>query len=389
MDRYRMLPSYRYYDVEGTSPLTLDRSVGKPLRDYKIYGNSIQDGTPSPDSPIEIQACGDKSKNLVDMSKVINGYLNQTGAIITPNQEYRVTDFIDVSNMSHITINAAKSYAFYDENKTFISGEVKSLTIFRSYAVPANARYIRFDWQPANANNIVYAVAGSYTEDTFPPYEPYGYKIPIKVGRKNLFNAAEFADVANYPTASNKQYVSVDGDKITISNRASIQINTDIVNRLKPNTAYSISIKNRIIEEGTASSTTFRIALLGNSGTSNFYLTYGSDTSARILPSDLSGYNKICLFASENAVVTFEGIQIEESEVITPYEPYKEPIVNNIYLDEPLAEGEYLDFKEQKIVKEDSVINVLLPTIPTHKGINVISVDTDIQPSNIQIQYYK
>ena len=72
MDRYKMLPTYNYYDVEGNSSLTLDKSVGKPLRDYKIYGNSIQDGTPSPEAPVEIGSCGERTKNLFDVSKITN-----------------------------------------------------------------------------------------------------------------------------------------------------------------------------------------------------------------------------------------------------------------------------------------------------------------------------
>jgi hypothetical protein len=32
------MPTYHFYSVEGNSPLKLEKSVGKPLRDYKIYG---------------------------------------------------------------------------------------------------------------------------------------------------------------------------------------------------------------------------------------------------------------------------------------------------------------------------------------------------------------
>lgn len=43
MDRYRMLPSYHYKNNEDG---LLTESVGKPLRDYKIYGNLAYDGLP-------------------------------------------------------------------------------------------------------------------------------------------------------------------------------------------------------------------------------------------------------------------------------------------------------------------------------------------------------
>lgn len=41
-------------------PLTVsDHLEGESVIDYKVYGNSVQDGTPSPDTPIEIQSVGD------------------------------------------------------------------------------------------------------------------------------------------------------------------------------------------------------------------------------------------------------------------------------------------------------------------------------------------
>lgn len=39
-------------------PCVLENSAGKPVVDYKIYGNSVQDGTPSPESPVEVQSVG-------------------------------------------------------------------------------------------------------------------------------------------------------------------------------------------------------------------------------------------------------------------------------------------------------------------------------------------
>lgn len=48
----------RINSAEGY-PCVFDNSKGRPLKDYKLYGNSIQDGTPNPDNPIEIQSVGD------------------------------------------------------------------------------------------------------------------------------------------------------------------------------------------------------------------------------------------------------------------------------------------------------------------------------------------
>ena len=50
----------------GVPPITLQKCKEANLVDYKIYGNSVQDGTPTPDNPIEIQSVGDKTNNLFD-----------------------------------------------------------------------------------------------------------------------------------------------------------------------------------------------------------------------------------------------------------------------------------------------------------------------------------
>lgn len=45
-------------NAEGV-PCVLEYSKGKNMRNYEVYGNSVQDGTPSPESPVEIQSVGD------------------------------------------------------------------------------------------------------------------------------------------------------------------------------------------------------------------------------------------------------------------------------------------------------------------------------------------
>ena len=51
--------SWKNLIASGVPPITLQKCKGVDLIDYKIYGNSIQNGTPTPDNPIEIQSVGD------------------------------------------------------------------------------------------------------------------------------------------------------------------------------------------------------------------------------------------------------------------------------------------------------------------------------------------
>ena len=77
-----LLNQGKYETVQGVPPLTLEKSLGKDLRDYKLYGNSFQDGIPTPDAPIEVESVGEfdettgkykipivvQGKNLFDIS---------------------------------------------------------------------------------------------------------------------------------------------------------------------------------------------------------------------------------------------------------------------------------------------------------------------------------
>ena len=65
------------------------------------------------------------------------------------------------------------------------------------------------------------------------------------------------------------------------------------------------------------------------------------------------------------------------------FEPYQEPKIYSIFLDEPLGADEYVDFREQK---NDSGDIVLMPAVITINGTNVLSVDTTVQPAKIYLQ---
>ena len=55
---------------EKGHPLTITANSNRYLNDYTIYGNSVQEGAPSPDTPIEVQSVGD----LVTEGKYAGSY---------------------------------------------------------------------------------------------------------------------------------------------------------------------------------------------------------------------------------------------------------------------------------------------------------------------------
>lgn len=66
----------------------------------------------------------------------------------------------------------------------------------------------------------------------------------------------------------------------------------------------------------------------------------------------------------------------------------RQPVRTSIFLEKPLKTGEILKYPENVLVRADGTSkNVILPEIPTFSGTTTIEIDTEIQPSNIEVTY--
>ena len=137
----------------------VDKTKALSIKEY--YGNTVQNGTPSPDSPVEIQTITGnitfrindvnynldlKSKQLFDKSTVTNGYrLDGSGNASTSSSNEFTSDYIEIApNTTYIRssggITAYTRTCFYDNSKSFISKDDSNQII----TTPTNARYLRF-----------------------------------------------------------------------------------------------------------------------------------------------------------------------------------------------------------------------------------------------------
>ena len=180
----------------GTLPATLTGTKAGYLHRYKIYGNTEQTGTPTPENPIVPQECGERTGNLFDKDSpnIVGGYLNSSGAIVDSGGYYRTSDYIKILNSNSYVIHLLGRYAssrrifvaFYDESKTFLSfaQSVTFRNVEMSYApeIPQNAVYIRFSYIGQNTPNTDVDIM--LTEGSPPPESdiPFGYKLPLLSG---------------------------------------------------------------------------------------------------------------------------------------------------------------------------------------------------------------
>lgn len=186
----------------------------KPMRDLKIYGNSFQDGTPSPETPIEVQSVGElvtdeaddncgkykipvvvKGINLFDKTKVSGGYINDANGEYRPTSDGTsyVSDYIEIPPNQKFYITHTETNqlaAFYDENKQFVKG---IYGYGRSHESPSNAKYIRITVR-ADYMDTMQVQLGSVSTEYEPYIEPVTTNIFLDEPLRKLGDYADYID---------------------------------------------------------------------------------------------------------------------------------------------------------------------------------------------------
>lgn len=348
-----------------------DDAVAEPLIDMQISGESIQDGTPTPDAPIEIESVGDKTKNLfnkTDATMMLKVRVEADGIIYDNTIQNYQTAIIKVKPNTKYTVNVNVSgytgqspvgrNAFYTTYPTIgvTVGTVNS-TIFgsiypRTVTTPADAQYWAI-WVNRSTNinqqvlDSLIIVEGEYTSETMPSYEPYGYKIPLKVNDTitNIYlnkPLRKVGDEADYIDYKNKKVVRKVGVKTTDFKQYSYNSQNKYLYLTNKMTSFSDKIFNSF------------------NCISNKIATFKSFPGSA---------DSNALMVSGNSFYYF--VVAEESEIQT-------------YID-LLAETEIHYILKQP----DDTETIELSNISTFKGTNIFDIETNVKPSSLQIEYWK
>lgn len=194
---------YSRKTLTGTSPLTF-KGLGQQLKDYRIFGETIQNGTPSPDYPVDVVGCGERTGNLWDGYLEIGGLNGGSGEEYNPDTHYYVrTNYLPLVKSDYSTVCVKvngvyiRNIFMYNENK------IRIATVSSGYfdngsgcvfSLSNACRYIRMCFQSddkprrtaegnlpeINVDNVNQLMINA--GDTPIGYEPPGYKIPITVG---------------------------------------------------------------------------------------------------------------------------------------------------------------------------------------------------------------
>lgn len=218
--------AYSVATYTGTLPATL-QTVRGYLVSYKIYGNTVQSGTPTPENPIMPSGCGERTENLWDFqpsvkrsgvtltwngAKIVFSGLctssaNLSKTITLSSGTYTIkananriplednNSCVDVYNARPFLMASVANRNATNGIANFTLGEETTLQI--RIRIQAGVNYDGFTLEPML--NL-----GS----TALPYEPYGYKLPI------LSNSAATDIYIGDTTLAKDEYVDSTTGKI-------------------------------------------------------------------------------------------------------------------------------------------------------------------------------
>jgi hypothetical protein len=366
--------------VSGIPPLTLPNCVDEEsMIDYTIEGNSIQDGTPSPDNPIEIESVGDLTENLFDNERKWSGkgadaipsygndkatYIDGGGYHLVPydsimfsftnltvGEKYTISWNLTTTHSGQNTCPIAINGSIYDYKYYYNKGTTRFSQTFTATATTKIAFGFINQAQTvkgtADITNIM-LVKGS----TAKAYEPYGYKIPIVCSGKNLFNPLSTMDI--FSSVYSKATATYSSGITTITSNGVKMCCYCYKISVARGKKYILSVGNIANTESTVRAKIL-IGVDNHPDKSEYGILYANKTVVFTPTGDYVYLKSWVSNSTNNATTTIENLQLERGSSNTSYEEYKEPTTTNIYLDEPLRKignyGDYIDFEKGKVIR--------------------------------------
>lgn len=224
--------------IIGTSPMQF-KALGLPLKDYRIYGNTIQDGTPTPEAPVDVVGCGVKTGNVMPAGEKKTVEVNGVTFSSDGNGRYHISG--TASQYSSVRFNLASGFTTPTSVSNGGQGTLSLFNNLSNYNVALvfyNGSTMVDDWKmlPDNRTTTAYNLIGNkyvdsiiiainsgetvdmtimpeFTNDGILPseFEPYGYKLPVTttngtdtvttpiyIGFEPLHKIGDYADYVDY-----------------------------------------------------------------------------------------------------------------------------------------------------------------------------------------------
>ena len=186
-------------EISGVPPLSF-MSHGGYLQDCRIYGNTVQNGTPSPEVPADVVGCGVRTENLFsgEFSQFNNvGGTGNIYAYFYIPEDFTLTLIAKDTHTipSNVYLGITKDGGQATGGFTWAILQRVDVTEGDIFTVESSINgyhYVSMYRKDASALTHYYIMLN--LGSTALPYEPYGYKIPISSGGKNLLDESASSD---------------------------------------------------------------------------------------------------------------------------------------------------------------------------------------------------
>lgn len=232
--------------VTGTLPLTLANALSHAILSLTRYGLCTQDGTPTPDAPVDIMTNNGAIKvspnlaNVISDNIVVGQYIDNSGTARNDSANFFYAPLIPVNATKTYTMHTSVSLAYfsvmeYDSSRGFLRRDLYGTSSVAAgdtitFTLSSDCAFIRFGSNikksaisEANVLAINWMLTQTATDQVFRPYgEIYAGGTPevLTVSGANLFDASSYTEINAYVNAntgvltagsplSNTQYCAV------------------------------------------------------------------------------------------------------------------------------------------------------------------------------------
>lgn len=351
--------------IEGVPPISFTGD-GTPLISVDVFGNARQTGTPSPQNIIMPELVGVRTAQIIDYKLSESGGIDASGNLVTSPNLYRSTAFYPVGDsglsISFVVYSTLLKVRvnFYDESYAHISREEIDISQYVGIAltIPQGAKY--FKW-------TLYASSGTAINEDFVrqcyimintgstalPYEPYGYAIPISCAGQTV--PVYLGQTQTVRRIKKRVFTGQESWSLNVETRV----------------FYTFAIPDFLATDGITCMCSHYPAqnnAPGVGSVQNKHVCFRTSTYNQF-------YLKDTDFDSTDALKAYIAQQYAAGTPVCVWYVLATPetgIVN-----EPLCKiGDYAD----ELHSTDAGVS-----IPTAKGDNTLTVDTDLPPSSVSI----
>lgn len=249
-----------------------------------------------------------QSKNLFNKATAIAGYeVSLTDGTLVAAANYTASDYIRVLPNTTYSRSMAWKMAFYDQNKTFISGRDD----MRQITTPANAAYVRVSLESIFINSYQFELGE--TETAYVPYE---------VTIKNETNL-------RFPTA----FINQNFGEIPLQKTNALEPKKNLFDKSKATDGFYVLYTSGVLAANATYFATDFIAVEPNQAyTTNFdgQMAFYDQNKAYVSGVNGGGFvgNKTVTAPPNAKYARFstkdkETLQVEKGSIATAYEPYQ------------------------------------------------------------------